>query len=39
MFLLTRPRFVLYGDSLTQRSFEVGGWGAAIADKYVRKVR
>ena len=29
----------MFGDSLTQRSFEAGGWGAAIADKYVRKVR
>ena len=31
-----RERIVLYGDSLTQRSFEPGGWGAALADEYSR---
>ncbi|GBG69044.1 hypothetical protein CBR_g3742 [Chara braunii] len=33
-----RPRFVLFGDSLTQQSFGPGGWGAALADQYARKV-
>ncbi|KAL3642357.1 hypothetical protein CASFOL_013172 [Castilleja foliolosa] len=33
-----RPQIVLFGDSLTQRSFESGGWGASIADIYSRKV-
>lgn len=33
-----RPRFVLFGDSLSQRSSETGGWGAALQDKYARKV-
>ncbi|GER38513.1 GDSL esterase/lipase At5g62930 [Striga asiatica] len=33
-----RPQIVLFGDSLTQRSFESGAWGAAIADIYSRKV-
>jgi lysophospholipase L1-like esterase len=31
-----RERIVLYGDSLTQRSFEANGWGAALADEYSR---
>lgn len=34
-----RPRFVLFGDSLSQRSFEPGGWGAALQNRYARKVR
>ncbi|GFP92360.1 GDSL esterase/lipase at5g62930 [Phtheirospermum japonicum] len=33
-----RPQIVLFGDSLTQRSFESGGWGASVADIYSRKV-
>ncbi|XAR50189.1 hypothetical protein NMG60_11004445 [Bertholletia excelsa] len=32
-----RPRIVLFGDSLTERSFGSGGWGAALADNYSRK--
>eukprot|EP01018_Ginkgo_biloba_P001151 Gb_05171 [translate_table: standard] len=32
-----RPRFVLFGDSITQQSFSPGGWGAALADHYCRK--
>jgi hypothetical protein len=32
-----RPLFVLYGASMTQFSFELGGWGAALADLYSRK--
>lgn len=36
---MLRPSFVLFGDSLTQRSFGEGGWGARLADAYQRKVR
>lgn len=33
-----RPRFVLFGDSITEQSFRPdGGWGAALADTYSRK--
>lgn len=32
-----RPKFVLYGASMTEYSFELGGWGAALADLYCRK--
>ncbi|KAH7284320.1 hypothetical protein KP509_34G049000 [Ceratopteris richardii] len=32
-----RPRFVLFGDSITQQSFQSGGWGAALTDRYARK--
>lgn len=35
---MIRPRFVLFGDSLTQRSFDEGGWGARLASSYQRKV-
>lgn len=33
----TRPQILLIGDSITQYSFSVGGWGARLADWYVRK--
>lgn len=34
----SKPRIVLFGDSLTERSFNpAGGWGAALADYYSRK--
>jgi hypothetical protein len=33
-----RPRLVLFGDSITEQSFRPGGWGAALADTYSRKV-
>ncbi|KAL5220359.1 hypothetical protein ABZP36_025072 [Zizania latifolia] len=33
-----RPRLVLFGDSITQQSFAAGGWGAALADHFARKV-
>lgn len=33
-----RPHFVLFGDSITEQSFRPGGWGAALADAYSRKV-
>ncbi|XP_007904673.1 isoamyl acetate-hydrolyzing esterase 1 homolog [Callorhinchus milii] len=31
------PRVILFGDSITQGSFETGGWGAAIANRLVRQ--
>ncbi|KAH8960365.1 hypothetical protein BDL97_06G128300 [Sphagnum fallax] len=33
-----RPQFVLFGDSITQLSFENGGWGAALAALYSRQL-
>jgi hypothetical protein len=37
--VLTRPRLVLFGDSLTERSYNPdGGWAAALSDYYCRKV-
>ncbi|KAK6123478.1 hypothetical protein DH2020_042784 [Rehmannia glutinosa] len=33
-----RPQILLFGDSITQQSFRSGGWGAAVADIYSRKV-
>ncbi|KAL0375331.1 UNVERIFIED_CONTAM: GDSL esterase/lipase CPRD49 [Sesamum radiatum] len=32
-----RPQFVLFGSSIVQYSFNVGGWGAILADLYDRK--
>uniref|UniRef100_A0A0D6R747 Uncharacterized protein n=1 Tax=Araucaria cunninghamii TaxID=56994 RepID=A0A0D6R747_ARACU len=32
-----RPLFVLFGASLTENSFQPGGWGASLADYYSRK--
>ncbi|KAL3830172.1 hypothetical protein ACJIZ3_018974 [Penstemon smallii] len=32
-----RPLFVLFGSSIVQMSFKVGGWGSIIADLYARK--
>ncbi|PIN09193.1 Isoamyl acetate-hydrolyzing esterase [Handroanthus impetiginosus] len=32
-----RPQFVLFGSSVFQESFIVGGWGAILADLYDRK--
>ncbi|XP_012977400.1 isoamyl acetate-hydrolyzing esterase 1 homolog isoform X1 [Mesocricetus auratus] len=31
------PRVLLFGDSITQFSFQPGGWGAMLADRLVRK--
>lgn len=31
------PRVLLFGDSITQFSFQQGGWGASLADKLARK--
>lgn len=36
--LLQRPKIVLFGDSLTERSFDTGGWGAVVQSKYSRRV-
>ena len=34
-----RPQFVLFGDSITQKSFAPErGWGTTIADVYQRRV-
>ncbi|KAJ7342071.1 hypothetical protein JRQ81_008646 [Phrynocephalus forsythii] len=35
--LLLRPRIVLFGDSITEFSFEECGWGATIAHRLARK--
>uniref|UniRef100_A0A7N0ZYM2 SGNH hydrolase-type esterase domain-containing protein n=1 Tax=Kalanchoe fedtschenkoi TaxID=63787 RepID=A0A7N0ZYM2_KALFE len=35
---MRRPQVVLFGDSITEQSFRSGGWGAALADSYSRKV-
>ena len=31
-----RPQIILFGDSITQFSFQTGGWGAALANEYQR---
>jgi lysophospholipase L1-like esterase len=31
------PRIILFGDSITQGSFSVGGWGARLQDHYQRR--
>ena len=34
----TKPtQVILFGDSITQFSFNVGGWGARVADHYQRR--
>ncbi|KAL2622658.1 hypothetical protein R1flu_002863 [Riccia fluitans] len=33
----SRPQFILFGDSITQRSFDISGWGASLANRYARK--
>ncbi|XP_074751759.1 isoamyl acetate-hydrolyzing esterase 1 homolog [Athene noctua] len=35
--LLRWPRVVLFGDSITEFSFQENGWGAALAERLVRK--
>ncbi|MED6105997.1 hypothetical protein PIB30_000783 [Stylosanthes scabra] len=32
-----RGQVVLFGDSITEQSFRLGGWGASLADTYARK--
>ena len=34
---LPHPRILLFGDSITQGSFSVGGWGARLQDRYQRR--
>ncbi|KAL8039171.1 hypothetical protein ABFX02_10G017400 [Erythranthe guttata] len=33
----TRPQIVLFGSSVVQMCYNVGGWGAILADLYARK--
>jgi lysophospholipase L1-like esterase len=33
-----RPQWVLFGDSITQRGYSVGGWANLLADTYQRRV-
>lgn len=33
-----RPKIVLFGDSITEESFAVGGWGARLANHFNRTV-
>lgn len=33
-----RPQFVLFGSSIVQMCYNIGGWGATLADLYARKV-
>ncbi|XP_009463738.1 PREDICTED: isoamyl acetate-hydrolyzing esterase 1 homolog [Nipponia nippon] len=35
--LLVWPRVILFGDSITQFSFQENGWGASLAERLVRK--
>ncbi|KAL3617512.1 GDSL esterase/lipase cprd49 [Castilleja foliolosa] len=32
-----RPQFVLFGSSIVQMSYNLGGWGSVLADLYARK--
>ncbi|KAJ0962496.1 hypothetical protein J5N97_027618 [Dioscorea zingiberensis] len=34
---MNRPHFLLFGDSITEKSFGPGGWGAALANTYSGK--
>lgn len=33
---MTRPQIYLFGDSITEESFGVGGWGASLANYFSR---
>ncbi|XP_004485872.1 GDSL esterase/lipase At5g45920 [Cicer arietinum] len=33
---MTRPKFYLFGDSITEDSFNLGGWGASLANYFSR---
>ncbi|XP_075057560.1 isoamyl acetate-hydrolyzing esterase 1 homolog [Mixophyes fleayi] len=35
--MISWPRIILFGDSITQFAFEANGWGATLADKLARK--
>ncbi|KAK4370825.1 hypothetical protein RND71_010300 [Anisodus tanguticus] len=34
---MSKGNSILFGDSITEQSFRLGGWGAALADTYARK--
>ncbi len=36
-WVVHRPKLVLFGDSLTERGFEAGGWASSLAYLYTRK--
>lgn len=33
-----RPKWILFGDSLTERSLGFGGWGSSLAHQYYRRI-
>jgi len=33
---MPRPKIVLFGDSITQKSFTLNGWGSSLVNKYAR---
>ncbi|KAK4259668.1 hypothetical protein QN277_005976 [Acacia crassicarpa] len=33
-----RPKIYLFGDSITEESFDIGGWGASLANHFARTV-
>ena len=33
-----RPKIYLFGDSITEESFDDGGWGASLANHFARRV-
>ncbi|KAK4259667.1 hypothetical protein QN277_005976 [Acacia crassicarpa] len=33
-----RPNIYLFGDSITEESFDIGGWGASLANHFARTV-
>ncbi|CAL0309293.1 unnamed protein product [Lupinus luteus] len=33
---MTRPKIYLFGDSITEESFSLGGWGASLANHFSR---
>ena len=37
-FIVVRPKWILFGDSLTERSLGFGGWGSSIAQLYFRRI-
>jgi hypothetical protein len=36
--MTTRPKIYLFGDSITEDSFSLGGWGASLANHFSRTV-
>ena len=36
--IIERPKWILFGDSLTERSLGFGGWGSSMAHAYYRKI-